>query len=60
MNVHCSPENQAKLDRAAAEQRRKTESLVEEAAERFMKFESWFIAAVNSVRRLKILRYVSG
>jgi hypothetical protein len=30
MNVHCSPENQAKLDRAAAEQGRKTESVVQE------------------------------
>ena len=45
MNVHCSPENQAKLDRAAAEQGRKTESLVQEEAKRFIKLESWFTAA---------------
>jgi hypothetical protein len=41
MNVHFSPEIQAKLDRAAAEQGRKTESLIQEAVERLLNYEEW-------------------
>jgi predicted transcriptional regulator len=47
MKVHFSPEVQAKLDRAAAEQGRSSESLVREAVERFLDFDDWFARQVE-------------
>jgi predicted transcriptional regulator len=47
MNVHFSPEVQAKLDRAAAEQGRDAESLIREAVERLLDFDEWFARQVE-------------
>ena len=47
MNVHFSPEIQAKLDRAAAQQGRNTESLIQEAAERLLNHDEWFARQVE-------------
>lgn len=47
MNVHFSPEVRAKLDRAAAEQGRNTESLIQEAVERLLNYDEWFARQVE-------------
>jgi predicted transcriptional regulator len=47
MNVHFSPEIQAKLERAAAEQGRNTESLIQEAVERLLDYDEWFARQVK-------------
>jgi predicted transcriptional regulator len=47
MNVHFSPEIRAKLDRAAAEQGRSAQSMVQEAVERFLDFDDWFVRQVE-------------
>jgi predicted transcriptional regulator len=47
MEVHLSPELQAKLDRAAAQQGRDTESLVREAVERLLNYDEWFARQVE-------------
>jgi predicted transcriptional regulator len=47
MNVPFSPETQAKLVRAAAEQGRSPESVVREAVERFLDFDDWFVRQVE-------------
>jgi predicted transcriptional regulator len=47
MNVHFSPEIQAKLDRVAAQQGRKTESLIQEAVERLLDYDEWFARQVE-------------
>jgi predicted transcriptional regulator len=47
MEVHLSPDVQAKLDRAAAEQERDTESLVREAVERLLNYDEWFARQVE-------------
>jgi predicted transcriptional regulator len=47
MNVHFSSEIQAKLDRAAAQQGRNTESLIQEAVERLLNYNEWFARQVE-------------
>ena len=47
MNVHFSPEIQAKLDRVAAQQGRNAESLVQEAVERLLNYDEWFARQVE-------------
>jgi len=47
MQVNLPPELQAKLDRIAAKQGRKAESLVNEAVERLVGYDAWFIQQVE-------------
>ena len=47
MEVKLSPELQAKLDRVAAQQGRDSESLVQEAVERLVGYDEWFIREVE-------------
>ena len=47
MQVNLPPELQAKLDRIAAQQGRAPESLVNEAIERFVGYDEWFIRQVE-------------
>jgi predicted transcriptional regulator len=47
MEVHFTVELQAKLIRLAAEQGRSTEALVQEAVERFVNFDEWFMREVE-------------
>jgi predicted transcriptional regulator len=47
MEVALTPELQAKLIRLAAEQGRDTETLVQEAIERLVNYEEWFIREVE-------------
>jgi predicted transcriptional regulator len=47
MEVHLSPEIQAKLNRLAAQQRRNAESLVHEAVERLVDYDEWLMDEVK-------------
>ena len=47
MQVNLPPELQAKLDRIAAQQGREPESLVNEAVERLIGYDEWFIQQVE-------------
>ena len=47
MEVHFSPELQAKLDRIATQQGRDTESLVHEAVERLLDYDDWFAREIQ-------------
>jgi len=47
MEVHLSAELEAKLTRVAAERGRSAETLVEEAVERLVDHEAWFIREVQ-------------
>jgi len=47
MDVHFSPELEAKLNRKAAHEGRDTESLVHEAVERYLDYDEWFIREVE-------------
>jgi predicted transcriptional regulator len=47
MQVNLPPELQAKLDRIAAQQGRAPESLVNEAVERLVGYDEWFIRQVE-------------
>lgn len=47
MQVNLPPELQAKLDRIAAQQGRKPESLVNEAVERLVGYDEWFVREVE-------------
>jgi predicted transcriptional regulator len=47
MQVNLPPELQAKLDRIAAKQGREPESLLNEAVERFVGYDDWFIQQVE-------------
>jgi len=47
MDVHLSPELQAKLERLAAHQGRDAESLVQETLERLVEYDEWFIREVE-------------
>ena len=47
MQVNIPPELQAKLDRIAEQQGRDAESLVNEAVERFVGYDEWFIRQVE-------------
>jgi predicted transcriptional regulator len=47
MEVHLTPDLQAKLSRLAAEQGRNREALVQEAIARFVDYDEWFIGEVE-------------
>ena len=47
MEVHLTPDLQAKLTRLAAEQGRDAEMLVREAIERFVNYDEWFLREVG-------------
>jgi len=47
MEVHLTPDLQAKLSRLAASQGRNTEALVQEAIARFVDYDEWFIREVE-------------
>jgi len=47
MEVHFTVDLQAKLARLAAEQGRNTEALVQEAVERYVNFDEWFMREVE-------------
>lgn len=47
MEIELSPELQAKLDRIASEQGRDTKSLVQEAVERLVGYDEWFLRQVE-------------
>jgi predicted transcriptional regulator len=47
MQVNLPPELQAKLDRIAAQQGRVPESLVNEAVERLVGYDEWFVRQVE-------------
>jgi predicted transcriptional regulator len=47
MEVHLSPDIQAKLTRLAAEQGRNAEALVQEAIARLVDYDEWFIRDVE-------------
>jgi len=47
MEVHFNPDLEAKLSRMAAEQGRATETLVQEAVERLVDYDEWFLREVE-------------
>jgi predicted transcriptional regulator len=47
MEVRLSPELEAELARMAAEQGRTTETLVQEAVQRYLDYDKWFRAEVE-------------
>ena len=47
MEVHLTPELQAKLDRIAAQQGRDPQSLLYEAVERLVDYDEWFLEEVE-------------
>ena len=46
MDLKLSPEWQAKLDRLAAQQGRDVQSLIQEAIERLVDYDAWFLRQV--------------
>lgn len=47
MKVELTPELQAKLDAVAAQQGRDAQSLVQEAVERLVDYDQWFVGEVE-------------
>ena len=47
MEVNLTPDLQAKLSRLAAERGRDTQALVQEAIERFVDYDEWFLREVE-------------
>ncbi len=47
MEVNLTPDLQAKLSRLAAEHGRDTQALVQEAIERFVDYDEWFLREVD-------------
>lgn len=47
MEVDLTPTTQAKLDRIAAERGRDTKTIAQEAIERFVDFDEWFMSEVD-------------
>ena len=47
MEVHFEPDVQAKLSRLAAQQGRDAETLVQEAVERLVDFDDWFLQEID-------------
>ncbi len=47
MNVQLRPELHSKLERIAAQQRREPQDLVQEAVERFLDYDEWFMREVE-------------
>ena len=50
MEVHLDPDVEARLSRLAAEQGRPSEVLVQEAVERLVDYDDWFLSEVNRGR----------
>ena len=50
MEVQLTPDLQAKLNRLATESGRDTQALVQEALERFVDYDEWFLREVDGVR----------
>jgi predicted transcriptional regulator len=48
MDVQLNPDLEAKLSRIAAEQGRPAEALVQEAVERLVDYDEWFLREVES------------
>jgi len=48
MELHLKPDVEAKLSRMAAEQGRSAETLVEEAVERLVDYDEWFLREVET------------
>lgn len=48
MEVTLTPELQAKLSRLASESGRDTQALAQEAIERFVDFDEWFLKEVDN------------
>jgi len=48
MEVNLTPDLQAKLSRLAAERGRDTQALVQEAVERFVDYDEWFLRQVET------------
>jgi predicted transcriptional regulator len=48
MEVHLPPELRKRLDHLAAEQGRDAESLIGEAVERLVDYETWFLREVEA------------
>jgi predicted transcriptional regulator len=48
MEVNLTPELQAKLSRLAAERGRDTQALAQEAIERFVDYDEWFLREVEN------------
>jgi predicted transcriptional regulator len=47
MELYLSPELQAKVDRIAAQEGRNAQSLVQEAVERLVGYDEWFLREVE-------------
>jgi predicted transcriptional regulator len=47
MEVNLTPELEAKLNRKAAQQGRDSQSLVQEAVERLVSYDEWFLREVQ-------------
>ena len=47
IEIHLTPELEAKLARLADQQGREREALVQEAIERFVNFDEWFLQEVE-------------
>ena len=47
MEVHFSPDQQVKLSRMAEAQGRAAEALVQEAVERLLSYDEWFLREVD-------------
>lgn len=47
MEVHLSPDVEAKLSRLASHQGRAAETLVQEAVERLVDYDDWFVQEVD-------------
>lgn len=47
MEVNLTPEHQAKLDEVAAQQGRDAQSLVQEAVQRLVDYDQWFVGEVE-------------
>jgi predicted transcriptional regulator len=48
MEVHFSPELQARLDRVAAENRREADDYVQQLVENYLDYDAWFRQKVNA------------
>ncbi len=48
MEVKLSPELQSKLERKAAQEGRNSEALVQEAVERLVDYDAWFVREVEA------------
>ena len=61
MQVNLPPELQAKLDRMAEQQGRNAESLVNEAVQRLVSYDEWFVGQIEKglaqVERGEVLKH---